>query len=307
MQGTPPPPPTGPRRIRSTHESRSASVRAAAAAPSRRQQSKWQREQSHLHVLYLAIGSLALVIGLVFVGGWAYDTFVRANETVAVIGPDTITAAQVLDEARSSAAAIDAQAKLLGGGPNIAQYVDQQKRSLPDQTLNDMIDRQLIAQEAARRGLSVSPTELQDRVRQTVADYQAATAPTPEPTATPEGAPAVTPTPVPTPAPNITPTAVPTLDTGAYPAALQALLDRNTLTEAELNQRLTEAMLREKVAAAIGEEQVPNNPDPAAQVAAQRQKAFTDWLAARRASGDVKLQFSQGARDWVLSRIGVRP
>jgi parvulin-like peptidyl-prolyl isomerase len=45
---------------------------------------------------------------------------------------------------------------------------------------------------------------------------------------------------------------------------------------------------------------------PADQLATQRQKAFDDWLSARR-SQDVKLSFAQPEKDWILSRIGVRP
>ena len=48
-------PPGTPRRVRTAHESKSASVRAAAAAPSRRQQSRWQREQHQQRLLFLAI------------------------------------------------------------------------------------------------------------------------------------------------------------------------------------------------------------------------------------------------------------
>jgi parvulin-like peptidyl-prolyl isomerase len=43
------------------------------------------------------------------------------------------------------------------------------------------------------------------------------------------------------------------------------------------------------------------------QLESQRQKAFSDWLATRRSSPDVKLSLGQSERDWVLSRIGVRP
>src|SRR5579859_2835739 len=139
MRNTPP----TPRRIRPAHESKSAAVRAAAAAPSRRQQSKWQREQHQQRTLYLAIGVLALLVLGIFGGGIFYDNVVRANEVVAQVGPDTITASQLLDEVRPSVRALDAQAKTLGAGASstqVAQYVDQQKRSLPDQTLNSMID-----------------------------------------------------------------------------------------------------------------------------------------------------------------------
>ena len=48
-------------------------------------------------------------------------------------------------------------------------------------------------------------------------------------------------------------------------------------------------------------------PVPADQLQGQRQKTFSDWLASRRSSSDVKLELSQSERDWVLTRIGVRP
>src|SRR5690349_1940197 len=126
-------PPSSARRVRSAHESKSATVRAAAAAPSRRQHSRWQREQQQQRMLYVAIGVLVLVVAAIFAGGIFYDNFVRANTVVAQIGPDSITASQLLDEVRPQARAIDAQAQLYGGtdNQNIASYVDQQKRSLP--------------------------------------------------------------------------------------------------------------------------------------------------------------------------------
>jgi parvulin-like peptidyl-prolyl isomerase len=419
MRNTPPPP----RRIRTAHESKSAAVRAAAAAPSRRQQSKWQREQHHQHRLYIAIGVLVVLIGGIFLGGVFYDNVVRANQVVAQIGPDSVTAAQLLDEVRPAAKSLDAQAKQFGGGTNIAQYVDQQKRSLPDQTLSSLIDQHLIQQEADRRGISVSPTELDDKERQTVADFQASSTPAPTPSAvstpdpaltpdtaaTPDSAAAAVATEVPTPAavasPSAatTPTVVPTLDTSAYGPALQTLLDKNTLSEADFRNRLQLSILREKVTTAIGQDQVPDTQEqvharhilvatpeqaadvltqlqagadfatlaaqvstdpgskdkggdlgwfgrgvmdkpfedaafalqpgqlsdvvhgangyhviqvlerdparaiPADQLTTQRQKAFTDWLAAGRSGADVKLQLNQPDRDWILARIGIRP
>jgi parvulin-like peptidyl-prolyl isomerase len=261
MRNTPP----TPRRIRTAHESKSAAVRAAAAAPSRRQQSKWQREQHQQHTLFIAIGVLVVLVMAIFGGGIFYDNVVRANEVVAQIGPDSITASQLLNEVRPSVRSLDAQAKQLGGGANIAQYVDQQKRSLPDQTLNTMIDDHVIHQEAARRAISVSPSELDDRERQTVADFQASTDPTPalEATATPDVAttPEVTVAPTPEVAVATSPTSVPTLESQAYGTALQQLLDRNTLTDAEFRDRLEQSALRDKVQTAIGQEQFPDTQD----------------------------------------------
>src|ERR1700736_989018 len=135
MRNTPPPP----RRVRAAHESKSAAVRAGAAAPSRLQQSKWQREQHQQHRLYIAVGVLVVIVGAIFLGGVFYDNVVRANQVVAQIGPDSVTAQQLLDEVRPAARSLDAQAKQFGGGTSVAQYVDGQKRGLPDQTLNNVI------------------------------------------------------------------------------------------------------------------------------------------------------------------------
>jgi parvulin-like peptidyl-prolyl isomerase len=54
-------------------------------------------------------------------------------------------------------------------------------------------------------------------------------------------------------------------------------------------------------------ERNPARAIPADQLTPQRQKAFTDWLATRRSSQDVKLQLNQPDRDWILTRIGLRP
>ena len=409
-------PPTS-RRVRSAHESRSATVRAAAAAPSRRQQSRWRREQNQQRTLYIAIGALGVLVLAIFAAGLLYDNVVRANQVVAQIGPDSVTASQLLDEIRPQVRALDAQAKQLGGGTNIQNYVDQQKRSMPDSTLNQLVDQHLIQQEADRRGISVSASELDDKEHQTVADFQAANNPTPTPEASPtadaaaapdSGAGAQTaPTPAPTvastPSAATTPTAVPTLDSSAYAPALQQLLDKNNLTEADLRKQLQLNLLREKVQTAIGTEQAPDQQDqvharqivvatqdqanallgqlqggadfaqlaqqnstdtatknaggdmgwfsrgvqtsvvdsavfalepgqlsdvvqdtsgfhilqlvehdpahqvPGSQLTTQRSKAFNDWLSGQRSGPSVKLSLDQGEKDWLLSRIGIRP
>lgn len=275
-----PPPPSSTRRVRSAHQSRSATVRAAAAAPSRRQRSHWQREQHQLKLLYGAVAALALVVAGIFVAGIVYDNVVQANQVVAQVGPDSITASQLLDEVRPQARAIDAQAKQVGDPSTTADYVKQQKQSLPNSVLNDMIDARIVAQEAARRGISVSPSEVDDKERQTVASFNASvnatpsavptpaadtttpdatsaalTSATPQAGATPDqgatavaAATAIAPT---------TPTPVPTLDDSTYGPALQKLLDQNNLTEAELRTILERGLLQDKVSAAIGADQVP--------------------------------------------------
>ena len=253
MRDTPP----TPRRVRTAHESKSASVRAAAAAPSRRQQSKWQREQQQQRMLFVAVGVLVVLVAAIFAGGVLYDNFVRANQVIAQVGPQGITTSQLLDQVRPQVRALDAQAKQIGSGANITSYVDQQKRSMPDQVLNDMIDNRLIKQEADRRGISVSASDVDDKERQTVATFQASNnpAPTPEPSPAAEAAatPAAATIPGALAAPTTppTPTAVPTLEKSAYDQALQDLLTRNGLTETEFRTQLEQSLLRDKMQTVI--------------------------------------------------------
>lgn len=280
--------PSTPRRVRGAHESKSATVRAAAAAPSRRQLSKWQREQRQQRSLYFAIGGLVVVVLAILGGGVVYDNVVRANEVVAQIGPDRITAAQLVDEMRPEVRAIDAQAKQAGSGANVAQYVNQQKRDLPDQVLNSLIDKHLIQQEAARRGITVTPADVDDKERQTVAQFNSSLNPTPTaaPTATPEGA-AADATPQSSPTPVGTPTPVPTLTDDAYGPALQQLLDRNNLLESDLRTNLQDGLLRDRVQTAIGQEQAPDSQE---QVHARH-----ILVAAEDQANDVLQQLQNGA------------
>jgi parvulin-like peptidyl-prolyl isomerase len=398
VRGTPP---GAPRRPRGGGESKSATVRAAAAAPSRRQVSKWEREQRQQRMLYLGGGALVLLVLLIFGGGVFYDNVVRANEAVAQVGSQNITTGQLLDEVKPNTRVLETQAKRSNPGASstgLSQYIDTQKRSLPDQALNELLDATIIQQEANRRGLSVTPAEVNDRMQQLLAGYQASSNPTPV-----SAAGDASPTAAPTPAAGTTPTPLPTLQPADYSAALAKLTDETGLTEADERQAVTRDLLRQKVEDAVGQEQVPSNqeqvharhivlpsedqardvlsqlqagadfaslaqqdstdtatkdsggdmgwfargskpqaiedaafglqpgqtsdvvpngssfeiiqvverqadrPVPADQLTLQRSQAFNTWLSSQRSGPDVKLTFSPAQRDWILSKIGVRP
>jgi parvulin-like peptidyl-prolyl isomerase len=250
-------PPPASRRTRGGRESKSSTVRAAAAAPSRRQLSRWEREQHQQRLLYVGAAALVLVVVLIFGFGLLYDNVLRANESVAQVGSQNITAGQLLDEVRPAARAIDAQAKQIGGGANAAnlnQYVDSQKRQLPDQAMNNLLDKTIVQQEADRRGISVSQNEVDARVQQVAASYQAAT------NASPTAEASASPSPSPSPSSG-TPTPLPTLPPDQYQAALQKLLDQTGLTEQDERKQVSQSLLQEKVLAAVGQDQVPANQD----------------------------------------------
>jgi parvulin-like peptidyl-prolyl isomerase len=307
-----PPTPSGTRRVRSALESRSASVRAAAAAPSRRQRSHWQREQHQLHLLYIAIGVLAAGIVAIFLAGFVYDNVVQANQVVAQIGPDTITAQQLLDEVRPQARAIDNQAKQLGDPSTTASYVDQQKRSLPNSVLNNLVDTHIITQEAARRGVSVSSADVDDKVRQTVASFNASTNPTPSPDATDAADAQASSTPdaqtsaTPSATAPTTPTPVPTLDDASYGTALQKLLDQNSLTESDLRTILQRGLVRDRVSAAIGEQQVPASQPQvhARQILVPTSDQANDLLNQLQNSADFATLAQQNSTDTATKAAG---
>ena len=69
----------------------------------------------------IAIGALLGVVVLIFVGGFVYDNVVRANEVVAVIGTENVTASQLVER--------DAAADSCAAGPGEAVW--RQRRQLP--------------------------------------------------------------------------------------------------------------------------------------------------------------------------------
>ncbi len=252
--------PTPPRRpgsafvSRSGSGSKSATVQAAHAAPSKRQRSRWDREQRQQRFLYLGIGLLALLVVGVLVAGWVVDNLVRPRDVVATVAGDTITAGQLVDALRPEAGVVDAQSRLAGAGAS-STLVDQQKRRLPDQVLTSLVQQRIIQQEASRRGITVPPDEVERRVQQTAAQVDAAARPTPEPT------PGDSPTPVAASDPGATATPLPTLQPPAYAAALQKLLGQYSLTEAQFRERVGQDALYQAAQAAVGAELAPENQE----------------------------------------------
>jgi len=270
-----------------------------------------------MKLLYGAIAALVVVVAVIFAAAIFYDNVVRANQTVAQVGPDSITASQLLDEVRPQARRIDAQAKQVGGSSSASDYVNQQKRGLPNQVLDDMIDTHLVAQEAARRGVSVSPADVDDKVRETVAGFNASMNPTPTEVPTPAADNASASA---TPGLGSTPTAVPTLEDAAYSPALQQLLDQNNLTEPELRTILERSLLQEKVQTALGEQQVPATQPQvhARQIVVPTSDQATDLLTqlqngadfaslAQQNSTDTATRASGGDMGWFGKGVQTKP
>src|SRR5260370_871894 len=117
------------------------------------------------------------------------------------------------------------------------------------------------------------------------------------PTAAPAGGP--TPAAAAAPPAPTTPTAVPTLDASGYGPALQQLLDKNSLSEADFRDRLMQSMLREKLQTAIGIEQVPDTQEQvhARHILVATQEQADAILAQLQAGADLATLASQQSTD----------
>ncbi|MBV9354842.1 MAG: peptidylprolyl isomerase [Chloroflexi bacterium] len=223
-------------------------MRAAAAAPSRRQLSKWDRERRQMRLLWVGAGALVALVVLILAGGWVLDHVVRPRDTVADVNGQQITAGQLLDAVRPQARAVDNQASAGTGDPSA---VDQQKRALPDQMLSTLVEQTIIQQEADRRGITVSDDEVEQQLQQILAQRQASSQPTPAPTPSPADVGA---------APT-TPTPLPTLEPDAGSAALQTLLNQTGFTDSQVRYQVRQEVLYNKVQAAVVAEQVPTSQE----------------------------------------------
>lgn len=136
------------------------------------------------------------------------------------------------------------------------QYIEQLQSQLPDETLgpqvlDDLIDDELIRQEAARRGIVVTPEEVQLEI-ETQFGYER-NPPTPTPTPIITATLTITPTPT---------TAPMTLDEfqEQYATTLKSLGERAGFSEADFRRIFEAMLLRQKLQEAMGQE-VPTIAD----------------------------------------------
>ncbi len=180
---------------------------------SRKQLSRRQREERQKRLLYALVGVAAFAVIAVIGFGIYREYIVAPASPVAVVNGEAITTRDYQQRVRydrfqlaNQAAMLQAQLSQLDPTNEDEQFlvqyfqqqiqqVQSQSLSVPVQVLDDMIDEELIRQEAARRGITAGSEEVQEETEQ-VFGYERNT-PTPVPTPTTlEGT--ATPTPAPT-------------------------------------------------------------------------------------------------------------
>ena len=258
-----------------------------APQETRKQQVRRAREQRQERVLFLALGGVLLVVLLILGVGYYQENFGKLNSPIATVNGTPITVRDYQVNIRYTAGSLvnqfnSAQSNLkqIGNDPSMSflqNYFQQQLSnvvnqilSLPRNEMEDLIDNELIRQETAKRGITVTPEEI-DREIEREFGYET---PTPTPTAGPSptptntGTPTLTPTatatftPSPTPTgtitpttPTVTPTEGPT-ETPAptsTPLTYQGFLDQRKqfLDSLAKNEQMSEADFRKVVQAAL--------------------------------------------------------
>jgi parvulin-like peptidyl-prolyl isomerase len=238
-------------------ESKSATVRAALARPPKRQLSKWQRERRQRHLIFGIAGALLVAIALVLAFGYVREILVRPTEPAAVVGDQVISVGQLVQRVKPQLAAIDNEmARLAAQGPISAnpstgsdqnsrqfQMLQSQRSNAADMVLNDMIDDELVRLESEKRGILVTPEEIDARIQSDLARQEALIAEARNPGPTPDAAAATGPAP--------TATKPPTLTADRFDTAYQEFLSRINFTDQQYRAYVESLLQRDKLRDAL--------------------------------------------------------
>ena len=252
------------RRSKDPSKSRSLTARLAHLRPSRRQLSKWQREQRQERTIKIVVLAFAIIVVLILSIGFLRESFFRGRETVADVYGHTISLNDVVDRARPRSKLFDEQIRLY-----TAQGLDQQtpqliaqRNRLPDTTLDQMIEEIIVKREAGLRGIEVSDAEVETKLQELLAEQDAMSQPAPTSTPTPAitSTPTATLSPSVTPSPTATSTPYPTLVPESAQSAYNVLLERNGTSDAQFRELIRADALEEKLRAAIATDSPTSGP-----------------------------------------------
>lgn len=233
--------------------------------------SRHEREVRGTRVIFTGMGALAILVVAILAYGWWHEYVAASSEPVASVGGQNITIESYADQVDYQRKAREQQlytmqAQLAQAGPGsgmesladmLKQQIQQIQSSLvvlPDQTLEQMIDEQMIRKEATTRGITVSALEIDAEIVNNFGDQPTPVpapttdpaAPTPQaPDAAATSAPAEAPSAAQTPASGAAATPEPTPAAAASPvptADVQARVS-NWLTQYGVSQDKLRSMI----------------------------------------------------------------
>lgn len=287
------------RRADSPRASRTSARAGSVPAPRRLSHLAEEERRQRLLIIGGAV-LLVIVLGIV-AGGWIIDNVVDARNTAAVVYEQTITTQDVVNTLQPIVAAEEkAQQKQGVSAPATNPQFQQQVQSLPDQVLNQLIEKIIVQHEADLRGISVPADQVDQALREDVAQYQAATSPqpTPAPDATDSPTPASPGAADQPTSAGTTPTPVPTLPEDQYQTALSALLAQAGLSQQEALDEVRTNLLEQQITDQMGADIPSSQPQIHAQhIVVADQQTAQSLLQQLQAGADFATLAQQSSTD----------
>lgn len=305
-------------------------AKAPVPTVNRRALSRHEREARARLALYIGAGVVvALIVGVLLVGLYQTRIAEPASPVATVNGQSIRTDAYQnmvryrRYELRNSLAWVEGYLAQLDPDDEAQQslynYMAQQQRQLQSQAmslgptvLEQLIEDELVRQEAARRGLSVSPDEVQREIEQQFG-YNL---PTPEPATAAEPTPGADAEPTATPAPTATPMSQEEFQR-RYDETVQSLRQNARISEAAYREQAGLILLRRKLQEAMAAE-VPTageqvrarhilvEEEEAARAALERIRQGEDFAAvAQEVTIDTSTREEGGDLGWIARGIMV--
>ena len=230
--------------------------KAGKRAPleNRKLQVRHEHEARQLRRLYLGLGGVLALILLIAGIGVLSENVLKLNNPIAIVNGKTISVRDYQTRLRYDASDLMAQLQqatlnlqqvqsdptlsfLVASMQQQQQQIASQLTVLPSSDLEQLIEDEIVRQEAARRNLTVGADEVENELEKFLG-YQRATptptagpSPTATSTATPTQVPTVTPSPTGTITPT-TPTVTPTLGPTDTPEPTPTLMTYQAYTDA---------------------------------------------------------------------------
>lgn len=243
-----------------------------------------RRREQQTRRVWIAVAGVVLLIGAVLVIGIVNELVLKPQRPVAIVNGTEINMRDWRDEVIYRRALLVSRvndiAQLVSGDANqIQQIAGQELQLLSDpetlglQVLEEMIDQELISQEAEARGIVVSEGEVQKEIEERF-NYFEGESPTPRPTSTstPIPTPSLTPiarvtltesldlepTETPTAGPTNTPLPTPTaVSQESFQQSLSEWIDRLNdygVDEAIFREEIKQSLLRERLTEQLASE-----------------------------------------------------
>jgi len=225
--------------------------------PTRKQIAYRKQDQKKQRRLIIAISVVAALIVLVLIYGAVQHFLIEPQSPIALVNGVPISTLDYQKLYRFQSYQLERtlqqlqqqQSQYAGDEENkflydyLQQSIDQvraRQRSLPQDVLSEMIDNELIRQEAERRGITVTPEELQAHIEQEFGYDR--NPPTPTPTATLTATQVITLTPTPT-----LPPMTEDQFKQAYNSSVAQFVQIAELNENDLRQMFRNDLLRQKL------------------------------------------------------------